>query len=73
MMQGSVNDRALRIRKDGRVLCADHNPPEEGDLYLDDHIHEYLAWCSSVHPDTRQIDNYDWEKHEYLIAGRRNK
>ena len=59
---------ALRIRKDGRVLCAAHNPPEPGDLYLDDYIHEYLGWCSDIHAGTRQLDNYDWERHEYYIA-----
>lgn len=61
---------ALRIRKDGRVLCAAHNPPEDGDLYLDDYIHAYLGWCDEHHADTRQLDNYDWEKHEYIISGR---
>lgn len=62
---------SLRIRKDGRVLCAAYNPPEAGDLYLDDHIHAYLGWCGEEHADTRQLDNYNWEKHEYLIEGRK--
>ena len=61
---------ALRIRKDGRVLCAAYNPPEPGDLYLDDYVHEYLGWCiPNNHPATRQLDNYDKETHEYYIDG----
>lgn len=60
---------SLRIRKDGRVLCAAHNTPEPGDLYLDDFVHGYLGWCHEDHPDTRQLDNYNWETHEYYIAG----
>lgn len=29
---------ALRIRKDGRILCAAKHPPEPGDTYLHDGI-----------------------------------
>ena len=62
---------ALRIRKDGRVLCAAHHPPEPGDLYLDDFVHGYLGWChGDDHPATRQLDNYNWDTHEYYIDGR---
>ena len=34
---------ALRIRKDGRILCAALNEPEDGDLYVDDHHHYQLS------------------------------
>jgi hypothetical protein len=34
---------AVRIRKDGRVLCAAMHPAEKGDLYIDDAIHYYLS------------------------------
>ena len=34
---------ALRIRLDGRILCAALNEPNEGDVYLDDWIHYYLS------------------------------
>lgn len=34
---------ALRIRKDGRVLCAALHPAEPGDTYLDDGVHYYLS------------------------------
>ena len=34
---------ALRIRKDGRVLCAAMHASEPGDTYLDDGIHYLLS------------------------------
>lgn len=34
---------ALRIRKDGRILCAALHPEQPGDTYLDDSIHYYLS------------------------------
>lgn len=34
---------ALRIRKDGRVLCAAMHAAEPGDTYLDDGIHYLLS------------------------------
>lgn len=34
---------ALRIRKDGRVLCAALHEAEEGDMYVDDGLHYYLS------------------------------
>lgn len=34
---------ALRIRKDGRVLCAAMHEAEPGDTYLDDEIHYELS------------------------------
>lgn len=36
-------DMALRIRKDGRVLCAAMHKAEPGDTYLDDGIHYQLS------------------------------
>ena len=39
---------AIRIRKDGRLLCANHHPPQEGDIYIDDSIHEYLGNCLNI-------------------------
>lgn len=35
---------ALRIRKDGKVLCAALNEAQPGDSYLDDQVH-YLLSC----------------------------
>ena len=61
---------ALRIRKDGRVLCAAYHEAEPGDLYLDDYVHSYLGGCMEcLQPGMRQLDNYDWGTHEYYING----
>jgi len=34
---------ALRIRKDGTILCAANTKAAEGDVYLDDNIHYHLS------------------------------
>ncbi len=34
---------AVRIRKNGRILCAALNCKEDGDTYLDDNIHYILS------------------------------
>ena len=34
---------ALRVREDGRILCAAKSKPEEGDIYIDDAVHGWLA------------------------------
>ncbi len=34
---------ALRIREDGRILCAARHPPEPGDTYLHDGISHRLT------------------------------
>lgn len=34
---------ALRIREDGRILCAAKHPAEAGDTYLDDGLHYRLS------------------------------
>ena len=34
---------AVRIRKDGKVLCAAMHGEEDGDIYLDDEIHYHLS------------------------------
>jgi len=34
---------ALRIRKNGDILCAAHTEPKQGDTYINDDIHYYLA------------------------------
>lgn len=34
---------AVRIRADGRVLCAAMHPAEPGDIYIDDGLHYYLS------------------------------
>lgn len=39
---------ALRVRKDGRILCAAKSKPEEGDIYIDDGIHQWLTRCTPI-------------------------
>lgn len=34
---------AVRIRKDGRILCAAMHQEESGDIYIDDGIHYHLS------------------------------
>ena len=34
---------ALRIRTNGRILCAAMFPVEEGDVYIDDNVHYTLS------------------------------
>jgi hypothetical protein len=34
---------ALRIRSDGRVLCAAHHPEEPGDTYINDGLHYAMS------------------------------
>jgi hypothetical protein len=34
---------ALRIRKNGRILCAAMHPAESGDTYIDDGLHYHLS------------------------------
>lgn len=39
---------SLRIRTDGRVLCAALNPKEKGDLYINDGLHYHLSVVEKV-------------------------
>jgi hypothetical protein len=39
---------ALRIRKDGRVLCAAMHPVELGDTYIDDGLHYEMSVIHGV-------------------------
>lgn len=39
---------ALRIRKNGRILCAALNKEKKGDVYIDDNVHYYLSVIKKV-------------------------
>ncbi|KKM13696.1 hypothetical protein LCGC14_1713570 [marine sediment metagenome] len=39
---------ALRIRKDGRILCAAAHPAEPGDTYIDDALHYEMSVIHKV-------------------------
>lgn len=34
---------SLRVRTDGRILCAAKCEPMDGDVYINDGVHEWLA------------------------------
>lgn len=34
---------ALRVRRDGRILCAAMHPAEDGDTYIDDGLHYRMS------------------------------
>jgi hypothetical protein len=50
-------DMALRIRKDGRILCAAMHPEIPGDTYLDDGLHYSLS------VDHRVLVTEPWDAH----------
>jgi hypothetical protein len=39
---------ALRVRKDGRILCAAKSKSEQGDIYVDDAVHSWLTRCLPI-------------------------
>lgn len=39
---------ALRIRKDGRILCAAIHPFQYGDTYIDDELHYQMSAISKI-------------------------
>ncbi len=53
---------ALRIRSDGRILCAAMHKEEPGDTYLDDAIHEML--CGFNVERTPVIGTEPMERHK---------
>lgn len=54
---------AVRIRKDGRVLCAAMHPVEDGDIYVDDGVHYKLSVEAKVlvtEPHERHKEHGQW-------------
>lgn len=49
---------AIRVRKDGSMICAAHSRPEDGDTYIDDGLHYEM---SQVH---RVITSLPMPEHE---------
>ena len=39
---------SLRVRADGRILCAAKCEPMDGDIYIDDGVHAYLTRCTDI-------------------------
>jgi hypothetical protein len=54
---------AIRIRRDGRILCAAMFPVEDGDIYIDDGLHYHLSVEAKVlvtEPHERHKDHGEW-------------
>lgn len=54
---------AVRIRKDGRILCAALHPPEEGDTYIDDGLHYQMSVEHRVigtEPEPKHSTHGEW-------------
>lgn len=54
---------ALRIRKDGRILCAAIHPAEPGDTYIDDGLHYQLSVIHKVlvtEPHEAHMQHGEW-------------
>ncbi len=54
---------ALRIRKDGRILCAAMHPAELGDTYIDDGLHYEMSVIHKVigaEASDKHNDNGRW-------------
>ena len=65
---------SLRIRKDGRILCAKYHKEEMGDLYINDKLHEWLNGC-----DERKLKYstplkfYNPKTHEWFFVNPENE
>lgn len=43
-----MKSMALRVRADGRILCAAKSKQEKGDIYVDDAVHSWLTRCLPI-------------------------
>ncbi len=56
-------EMALRIRSDGKILCAAMHPPLPGDTYIDDGLHYHLSVTKKLivtEPYERHIMRGEW-------------
>lgn len=52
---------ALRVRKDGTIICAAKSKEEEGDTYLNNDIHHKLSVLTeAIIPDSNKKENGIW-------------
>lgn len=54
---------ALRIRKNGKILCAAMHKAEDGDVYINDGVHYYLSAIQKIivtEPMERHKDRGEW-------------
>jgi hypothetical protein len=63
---------ALRVRQDGRILCAAIHPKEDGDTYIDDGLHYQMSVIHKVlvtEPMEKHKDRGEWWWHNNVPAG----
>ncbi len=46
--RGAKSLMALRIRRDGRILCAAMHPPKDSDTYINDGLHYEMSVINKV-------------------------
>ena len=54
---------ALRIRKNGQILCAAMHPVQEGDTYIDDDLHYQMSVIHKIigsEPMAKHKDSGEW-------------
>lgn len=49
---------AIRIRKNGKILCAAMNPERKGDIYINDGLHYYLS------QEVKVLVTESWKQHK---------
>lgn len=61
---------ALRWRANGDLVCAATTEEEEGDRYMDDHVHDQLAngTTKAIVVDVNHHDNAQWHWTDTSIA-----
>lgn len=57
---------ALRVKVDGRILCANFHLKEEGDIYIDDSVHEWLSNVIDKKYGYPIIGKYNEQTHEWF-------
>lgn len=61
---------ALRVRKNGKILCAAIHKEEEGDTYIPDNISEILTGCTGEDPILLTDDEPNHSTHgQWWFAG----
>lgn len=63
---------ALRVRTNGRILCAAKSKKMDGDIYIDDAVHGWLTRCLDI--SINVIDSLGEDENgeeEWVIIGER--
>lgn len=54
---------AVRIRKNGRIFCANLRSGEDGDIYIDDELHYHLSVIEKIlvtESNDKHMINAEW-------------